>query len=88
MIEPTDENLQKVGITREEYDKLLSDMREKGWGFVGLAVHPDEQAEQIQRLESEIELYKRALTLAVTLPMGVIPHGDKFYTQMVDGVCM
>lgn len=47
-----------------------------------------DQQEKIQALESEIELYQKALTMAVQLPMGVIPHGDGFYTQMDNGVCV
>jgi len=39
-------------------------------------------------IEEELRLYKQALTKAISLPKGVLPDGDNYYTWMNNGNCI
>lgn len=40
---------------------------------------------ETKRLKRENSLLRQALTRAVALPMGQLPHGDEYFTTMLNG---
>ena len=38
-----------------------------------------------EKAEEELKYYKQALTKAVSLPKGVLPDSEQYYTQYING---
>lgn len=57
----------------------------------GCLYHPppkDTLDSAIRHLQRELNLYKQALTKAISLPKGILPHTEAWYTWMNNGNCV
>lgn len=82
LIENGEGYAQGIGQTLEatkRTEKLLLDECCEALGWQGGTIH------QVAKELENLKYYKQALTKAVSLPKGVLPDSDQYYTQYING---
>ena len=79
-------------VSKQDYDELALHTKAENKRITELEADleyvrktTEMQLEIIRQLGSELNLYRQALTRAVSLPKGQLPHSDQYSTMMLDG---